>query len=183
MGVGVCLGVSKKLLCEHVYCRACLHSLALRSITGIISCPECRRDVPIPENFNVSSLPTPYQVNRLIEMYQENLKSAEAEATAAPQIATTCGTHKLQPLDLYCETCESLVCRDCALLSCTKKNHNHGFIDEMVKQYRCELEEKLLPALTLHKEIATALEATFTSEGELDGVKERMLQEFQTSII
>ena len=38
----------KKLPCDHVYCRACLHGLALRNIDGTISCPECRMSVTIP---------------------------------------------------------------------------------------------------------------------------------------
>ena len=43
----------KRLPCDHVYCRECLHGLALRSTTGSISCPECRTDVLVP-NFDVA---------------------------------------------------------------------------------------------------------------------------------
>lgn len=55
----------KRLPCEHVYCRECLRGLTLRSFTGRISCPECRRDIPIPRN-DVTNFSTPHQVNRLI---------------------------------------------------------------------------------------------------------------------
>ncbi len=169
----------KRLPCDHVYCRACLQGLALRSTNKAISCPECRRDEPIPDDSSVAHFTTPYQINRLIEIYQGILKSS-GEAATLPQTAT-CSTHNSQPLDLYCETCEKLVCTHCVILSCTKKNHNHGFIDEMVKQYKSDLDRKLQPAKSLHSNIATALEAISTSERELLGAKEARLLEIQTS--
>ncbi len=178
----LCLGVfvePKKLPCEHVYCRACLHGLALRSTNKTISCPECRRDEPIPDDYSVTHFTTPYQVNRLIEMHQEILKSTEE--TPTPPQSATCSTHNSQPLDMYCETCEKLACTHCVILSCTKKNHNHGFIDEMVKRYESDLDRKLQPAKTLHRNITTALEAISTSERELQGAKEAKLLEIQTS--
>ncbi len=178
----LCLGVfvePKKLPCEHVYCRACLQGLALRSTNKAISCPECRRDEPIPDDNSVAHFTTPYRVNRQLEMYQDILKSTEKAATS-PKL-TTCSTHNSQPLDMYCETCEKLVCTHCVILSCTKKNHNHGFIDEMVKLYESDLGKKLQPAKTLHRNIATALEAISTSERELQGAKEAKLLEIQTS--
>ncbi len=112
-------------------------------------------------------------------MYQGILKSTE-EAATSPQPAS-CSTHNSQPLDLYCETCEKLVCTHCVILSCTKKNQKHGFIDEMVKRYESDLDRKLQPAKTLHRNIATALEAISTSERELQGAKKAKLLEIQTS--
>ncbi len=62
-------------------------------------------------------------------------------------------------------------------------NHNHGFIDEMVKRYESDLQldRKLQPAKTLHRNIATALEAISTPERELQGAKKAKLLEIQTS--
>jgi hypothetical protein len=113
----------KRLPCEHVYCRECLRGLALRSTTGSISCPECRTDVPVA-NYDVTTFSTPHQINRLIEIYQRNSKPAETAAAAAatPQPAT-CGVHKSEPLALYCETCDTLACRDCVVMTYGKKNH------------------------------------------------------------
>ena len=164
----------KRLPCDHVYCRKCLRGLALRSITGSISCPECRTDTPVPPNFDVTQFATPHQVNRLVEMYQQNLKLAETEA-AEPQ-PTTCKEHKSQPLALYCETCESLVCRDCALLSCAKKNHKHGFIEDMVKKYQTSWQRDLQPVRALHQQMTIAVEAISTAERKLDTSTEAKLQ-------
>ncbi len=181
----------KKLPCDHVYCRVCLRGLALRSITGTIDCPECRRDIPIPAN-GVADFPTLHQVNRLLEMYQDSLNSdeieaidtpqqqkpAETEETSTPQPAT-CEVHSSQPLALYCETCEKLVCRDCALTSCAKKNHEHGFIDDMVKKYENDLNRELKPVSKLHQEMVTAFESVSALKRELWSNKEAKLQQME----
>ena len=164
----------KRLPCDHVYCRQCLRGLALRSTTGSISCPECRTDTPVPPNFDVTQFATPHQVNRLVEMYQQNLKLAETEA-AEPQPAT-CKEHKSQPLALYCETCESLVCRDCIISSCARKNHEHGFVEDMVKKYQTSLQRDLQPVRVLHQQMTTAVEAISTAERKLDTSTEAKLQ-------
>ena len=164
----------KRLPCDHVYCRHCLRGLALRNITGSISCPECRTDTPVPPNFDVTQFATPHQVNRLVEMYQQNLKLAETEA-AEPQ-PTTCKEHKSQPLALYCETCESLVCRDCIISSCSKKGHEHGFVEDMVKKYQTSLQRDLQPVRALHQQMSTAVEAISTAEWKLDTLTEAKLQ-------
>ena len=166
----------KKLPCEHVYCKQCLHGLASRSTTGTISCPECRTDTPVPPNFDMSQFVTPYRVNRLVEMYWQNL---EPEAAAAKP--STCPVHKSQALALYCETCESLVCRDCALLSCAKNNHQHGCIEDMVKKYQTDLRTKLQPVKKLQRQMKTALGAVEGRESEMHNMKEMKLQQTEAT--
>ena len=114
----------KRLPCEHIFCRQCLHSLALRSISGSIICPECHRNIPVP-NHDVSIFSTPHQINRLKETYEKNLKIIETEQ--ATPLPATCEVHKSQPLALYCETCESLVCRDCHFILLQKEPHTWLF--------------------------------------------------------
>ncbi len=167
----------KKLPCDHVYCTACLHGLALRSIAGLISCPECRRSIPIPSN-GVTDFSTPCQVNRLIEMYQGTLKCTERKATIQqPSLQPPCELHSSQTLALYCETCGKLVCRDCALTSCAKKNHEHGFIDDMIKKYKSDLSGEIEPMREVSREIESALKAISASEEKLLTEKEAKLRE------
>ena len=168
----------KKLPCEHVYCKQCLQDLAFRGKQGIISCPECRTDTPVPPNFDITQFVTPHRVNRLIEMYWQNLEP-EAAATAAKTI--TCPVHKSQALALYCETCESLVCRDCALLSCAKNNHQHGYIEDMVKKYQTDLHTKLQPVKKLQRQMKTALELNSKAETELQDMKDKKIQQTETA--
>ena len=166
----------RKLSCDHVYCRQCLHGLALRSITGSISCPECRTDTPVPPNFDVTQFATPHQVNRLVEMYQRSLKRAKTEAETQP---ATCNEHKSQPLALYCETCESLVCRDCVIDSCSKKSHEFEYVDNLVKKHEADFNKKLEPVQTLHQKMSIALSVISTAETELVKNEESKLQQVE----
>ena len=162
----------KKLPCDHVYCRQCLHGLALRSITGSISCPECRTD------FDVTQFATPHQVNRLVEMYQRSLKRAKTEAETQP---ATCKEHRSQPLALYCETCESLVCRDCVIDSCSKKSHDFEYVDNLVKKHEADFNKKLESVQTLHQKMSTALSVISTAETELVKNEESKLQQVEST--
>ena len=168
----------KRLPCEHVYCKQCLRGLGLRSVTGkSISCPECRRDTPIPNN-DVANFPTPHQINRLIEMH---LKSSTTETATPQQAAATCKLHKSQSLDLYCETCESLVCGHCVINTCGKKKHDYGFIDEMVKKHQADLHRELKPVRKLHLQISSALDTISAMEVELQSKKKEKFQQIEST--
>ena len=56
----------KRLPCDHIYCSECLKGMASRDtlkrgMKGHLRCPECRRDLKIPEG-DVDKLPTSHQV-------------------------------------------------------------------------------------------------------------------------
>lgn len=174
----LCLDVfvdPKRLPCEHVYCKDCLNGLALRSINKIISCPECRRDTVIP-NLDVTTLPTAYQVNRLIEMYKESLVSVETEAECS-----TCEIHKSQSLTLFCKTCKSLVCPDCVTLLCATKHHECGPVDGMVEGFQAVMEREREPILVLHQQVSATLDAMVTTEREVLSTKDTRLQQVEST--
>ena len=150
----------KKFPCDHTYCSKCLHGLILRSFNGRISCPECRKDV------RATDFSTPHQINRLLEMYHDGLKS---EPTT-PQYAT-CEVHASQPLELFCATCEKLVCKDCVIDLCARKDHKQGYIEGMVKKLEGDLNRELEPVKCLYHEVDRALQTLKTSDKELQTVK------------
>ena len=170
----------RRLPCDHVYCRECLRGMAVRSTTGSICCPECRKDAIVP-NYNIANFPASLAIVRLVDMYREYLQSAETETSAPQPIAASCKVHGAQPLDLYCETCERLVCRDCALLYCSKGNHKFAFIDEMVEKYRSELDGELQPIRMLHQQISGVLKAVSAGEKELQTLKEEKKQKVHST--
>ena len=164
----------KRLPCDHVYCKQCVRGLALRSTTGSISCPECRRDIPIPNN-DVANFPTPHQVNRLIEMHLKSVKTETSQPAAA-----TCKLHNSQSLDLYCETCKSLVCGHCIAKTCAKEHHEFGFINEMVEKYQTDLHRQLEPVRKLHLQISNALDTISAMEVELQSEKKEKLHKIES---
>uniref|UniRef100_A0A8C2XSP2 Tripartite motif containing 33 n=1 Tax=Cyclopterus lumpus TaxID=8103 RepID=A0A8C2XSP2_CYCLU len=53
----------------------------------------------------------------------------DADAVATPgQRPVFCPIHKQEPLKLFCETCDTLTCRDCQLLE--HKEHRYQFLEE-----------------------------------------------------
>ena len=122
---------------------------------------------------------TLHQIKRLKEAHEVNL-GTDHTVHAAPQPAT-CKVHKSQTLELYCETCESLVCPRCVISSCTKKNHECGYIDDIVEKYRTVLGRELKPIKTLHQQLSSALEVISTAERELKYKREEKLRKVETT--
>ncbi|XP_072890043.1 transcription intermediary factor 1-beta-like isoform X5 [Hemitrygon akajei] len=59
-----------------------------------------------------------------------------------------CSIHRQETLKLFCETCDTLTCRDCQLL--THKDHRYQFLEEAIKNQKMTL-ENLVKKLTEKK--------------------------------
>ena len=125
----LCLDVfedPKILSCYHVYCKApCLEGLAFRSGYRSILCPECRKITPVPGN-DVANLPPAFQINRLKEVFRrmQSQQSQDGSAASTEDVdlgtqsgkGERCARHTSQPLELFCSTCQELICRDCIVI-------------------------------------------------------------------
>ena len=126
---------------------------------------------------NVDTFPTAYQNNSLKELYLYHKRSQKANNAAVP----TCKIHPSQPLDFYCKSCNSLVCSYCVISSCMKRNHEHGFIKDMVEKYQTILVKELKPIQKLHQQMKDALEIISTSERELQVKQEEELRKVEST--
>ena len=151
----------KKLPCDHIYCKECLRSLALRSLNATISCPECRTLTQVPGN-DVNSFATAFRINRLIEAFQQVQVKVE---TDHPNITeSVCGSHPRQALALYCETCKKQLCRDCVLMTREHTDHQYGFFKEVTPNYRTKLVSELSLIKTQDLSILNALADVTSAE-------------------
>ena len=156
----------RRLPCEHVFCQGCLELVIKKSRVSTLTCPVCRGEHQLPEQ----EFPKAYQVNRLIEMYQEtgaSSKKKDSHKSHDVKDLDYCAMHNTQPLDLYCETCKSSVCRDCALLRCSKENHKYDFKENVLKKCEEELDEALVPIKGLYERTSLDLEAVKSAEQKL----------------
>ncbi|KFQ59838.1 Transcription intermediary factor 1-beta, partial [Pelecanus crispus] len=48
--------------------------------------------------------------------------------------AVYCSVHKHEPLALFCDTCDTLTCRDCQLNA--HKDHQYQFLEDAVRNQR-----------------------------------------------
>ena len=126
----ICLGtytVPKLLQCNHVFCRDCLDRLAHRNQQGL-PCPTCRQVTPIPPE-GVAGLQSAFQTNQLLEILDKHEK--------VKQDILYCQQHQNRELELYCETCEELIC-----VQCTIKQHNghkYNLIGEVFEKHKKEI--------------------------------------------
>ena len=172
----LCLGIyeePKILPCQHIYCQDCLEGLAGRSRNGTVACPECRSVAQIPGN-NVSTFPTAFHINRLKEVY-------EAMAVPAGE-SYHCQEHQAQALDLYCETCQQLVCRDCIIANCQPGGHRHGYVSKVTPAHREAVLKTLEPAELLSSQIAALCKQASSTKSQIVEQGASLSQEINRSI-
>uniref|UniRef100_A0A669EMZ5 E3 ubiquitin-protein ligase TRIM33 n=1 Tax=Oreochromis niloticus TaxID=8128 RepID=A0A669EMZ5_ORENI len=62
----------------------------------------------------------------------------DADAATSGQRPVFCPIHKQEPLKLFCETCDTLTCRDCQLLE--HKEHRYQFLEEAFQNHKSIIE-------------------------------------------
>ena len=133
----ICLDIytdPKLLECNHVFCRDCLVGLAHRYPQGL-PCPICRRVTPIPPA-GVAGLHPAFQTNHLLEILQEHKK--------VKQDILYCPQHHNRELELYCETCDELICLQCTIQQ--HNGHKYNLIGEVFEKHKQEIMSSLNPA-------------------------------------
>ena len=166
-------GEPKVLPCQHVYCKTpCLEGLAQRSGNGTISCPECRKETQVPGN-DVNNFPTAFHINRLIEVYKAMEKGTQKDKEQIP----CCEKHNLQPLALYCETCEAVICRDCVLADRQHANHKYGYVGPLAEKYRKTILNMLEPLQQQQADVSHALIQVSAAKSRIVESKAEMAQE------
>ena len=133
----ICLGtytVPKLLQCNHVFCRDCLVGLARRNPQGL-PCPTCRQVTPIPPS-GVEGLQSAFQTNQFLEILDQHEK--------VKQDILYCQQHQNRELELYCETCEELICFQCTIQQ--HNGHKYNLIGEVFEKHKKEIMSSLNPA-------------------------------------
>ena len=124
----------KQLQCSHVFCRDCLEGLVERRASPdqpAITCPMCRHVTPAlgPD------LQPAFHINRLLDV-QASLDRVKA---------SFCPLHQGKELDLYCETCEELICSHCALKGGKHHSHNYKLLTEAFEECKGEVASSFEP--------------------------------------
>ncbi|XP_065817187.1 E3 ubiquitin-protein ligase TRIM33 isoform X1 [Labrus bergylta] len=72
---------------------------------------------------------------------KEDADTASESVGASGQRPVFCPIHKQEPLKLFCETCDTLTCRDCQLLE--HKEHRYQFLEEACQHQKGLIESKV----------------------------------------
>ena len=134
LNCSICLNVytdPRLLKCNHVFCRECLVGLAHRNPQGL-PCPTCHQVTPIPPE-GVAGLQSAFQTNQLLDQHEK-----------VKQDILYCQQHQIQELELYCDTCEELICFQCSIQ--LHHGHKYNLIGEVFEKHKKEIMSSLNPA-------------------------------------
>ena len=163
----------KLLQCFHVFCEKCLVRLVVQDRQGQLSvrCPTCRRSILLPAA-SVSGLQSAFHIHHLFEIQEAFEKNKESQATTTDHAAQAvsaddsekplppkkstfrCPFHKERELELYCETCEELICFHCTVR--LHNGHQYDLVSEVFEKHKSEITASLEP---VEKQLGTVSEA------------------------
>ena len=118
-----------------------------------LTCPNCRQVTPIPK----IGLQSAFHITPLLEV-QESLKKLKNPAAtlegavggAATGMSSNtelhyCRVHSRRVLDLYCETCEELVCVQCIMKGGKHRDHDHAVIEDAYEKHKADILSAIKP--------------------------------------
>ena len=195
----------KLLLCLHVFCRSCMEKILSKSpqqqpAQPVLHCPSCRKPTPVPAS-GVSGLEPAFYINNLFDV-RSTLLSAEPltsslEASDGPQASASvetkelaslpggvpnpCPFHEGNELQLFCETCQDIICFKCTLGK--HRTHDYDLVGNVSKRHKEDLSFLLMP---IENQIADAEKGLALANSRFkdvldlrDSVEERILQAFE----
>ena len=130
----------KQLQCNHICCQKCIGGLVVQNQQGqlVLICPNCRQVTPVPAN-GVVDLPVAFHINNLLE-----LRDTLEEQKKAKEGVLYCADHQKRELELYCESCEQLICFQCTITE--HRGHNYSLVKDIFEKHKQEIDTSLAPA-------------------------------------
>ena len=189
LNCSICLDIyddPKLLQCFHTYCRKCLVKLVVRDQQGDLSltCPICRQATPVPAN-GVAGLQSAFQTNEFLRIREDLVKERDtsvslegSKVVATPLTSSTkktipnCFEHVDKERELYCETCEELICVKCALKGGKHHSHDYDEIKNAYEKYKGEVRPSLEPMEGKLNTLKKALAQLDTRCGEVSDQRE-----------
>ena len=100
-------------------------------------------------------------------------------APAKQEATLTCSTHH-KPLEIFCETCDTVICRDCTVR--IHKDHEYDLVNDSYIKHCQELETCLEPVKEKMEELKEVKSALTETEGEVRERGEGILKEINEMV-
>ena len=75
----------------------------------------------------------------------EQLESKMKELDALKKVTLYCCLHKGKELEIYCETCEELICHNCTVTKHCRPEHKYSLVDDTFEQHKAKIVTSLEP--------------------------------------
>ena len=182
----VCLGFynnPKTLPCLHSFCQSCLEGLVEKGLPqdlweedeeSYLFCPTCRQCTEVPRE-GVGAFPVAFTLNS----FKEIILSLRKQSDQQQVTSSTCTDHD-KPLEVFCETCETVICFHCAVR--THKDHKYDLVSDCYLKYYRMLHDNLKPVKEKKEALAKVLSDLAEREGEIRERGEGVLEEVREMV-
>uniref|UniRef100_A0A1X7VIF9 Uncharacterized protein n=2 Tax=Amphimedon queenslandica TaxID=400682 RepID=A0A1X7VIF9_AMPQE len=121
-----------------------------------------------------------HQLTSLDEVTASDVSSTSQLLAPAKQEATlTCSTHH-KPLEIFCETCDTVICQHCTVRM--HKDHEYDLVNDSYTKHCQELEACLGPAKKKMEELKEVKSTLTETEGEVREKGEGILKEINEMV-
>ena len=153
----------RTLPCLHSYCTNCISQLTVEVDNGqhMVRCPLCQHTTQLSDK-GAASFPIAFHINNLLEI-EELLRDTPL-----------CHAHNDRPKDLYCNTCEELVCVKCVCDVHT--NHRFDRAADLFTSHKQQIKACLKPMKNKIDEVKQTLVRFDTAEREMREQGEAVLK-------
>ena len=146
----------KQLQCNHVFCRKCLERL--RGSFRAITCPTCRQPTVVPAS-GVAEFQPAFHIQSMLEVIasgEQEIASGAVESCHMPgKTKLYCPIYEDREAELYCETCEQLICYKCVAKGSDHHSHEYRDVSEACEGYMTEMKEGVAVLKKLCGEVFT----------------------------
>ena len=110
----------------------------------------------------------------------QQLTSDAAKLVPSKKQAMPCSKHPDKQLDLYCETCEELICRDCIVK--VHRDHQYDLVGDAFSKHKNVIVASLQPVEQQLVTVSKALEGLDTRCGQITEQQKAIEADIETSI-
>ena len=97
----------------------------------------------------------------------DDVEETASKMVTPKKVTTLCTRHPTEPIKIYCETCDELICRDCTVK--THRYHNYDLIPDAFPKHRDAILAFLQPVKTELAGVVEAITKLKARSSRLDG--------------
>ena len=109
----------------------------------------------------------------------EQLESKVKQLDSLKKVTLYCSLHKGKELELYCETCEELICHNCTVNKHCRPEHKYDLVDDTFEKHKAEMVASLDPVENQLGVVVKALEQIVQRSADVNNQRVTTKMEIQ----